>query len=164
MGNRYTSAPLAERLWAKVEKTDTCWLWTGAVDRSGYGAIGVGSRLQGIARVHRVSWEIANGRSVPEGLQIAHKCDVKLCVRPTHLEPATRLQNMAGAVERNRLSRGPQHPVPRGMAHWKAKLTDEQVADIRSRHATGETGSSLARAYGISQAHVSRLARRLSRI
>ncbi|HEU5089071.1 MAG TPA: hypothetical protein VFT99_16560, partial [Roseiflexaceae bacterium] len=32
--------PLAERFWAKVRKTDTCWLWTAATDHNGYGRIG----------------------------------------------------------------------------------------------------------------------------
>ena len=28
-----------ERFWSKVEKTDTCWLWTGATDQTGYGVL-----------------------------------------------------------------------------------------------------------------------------
>lgn len=164
MGNRYYRTSLTERLWAKVEKTDTCWLWLGAVDHAGYGAIGLGTRAQGIGRVHRVSWEIANGRPVPDGAQIGHQCDVKLCVRPSHLAPETRLANMAGAVRRNRMSRGVAHPVPRGTAHWKAKLTDEQVADIRHRRDAGERLRAIAAAFGISEAHVSRLAHRRSRV
>jgi DNA-directed RNA polymerase specialized sigma subunit len=44
------------------------------------------------------------------------------------------------------------------MAHWKAKLSDEQVVAIRAARESGRTLSNIAGEYGISQAHVSRLA------
>jgi hypothetical protein len=30
-----------ERFWAKVNKTETCWLWTGAKHEKGYGLLKV---------------------------------------------------------------------------------------------------------------------------
>lgn len=35
----YPRKSLAERFWAKVLKTDTCWIWQGYVNTSGYGQI-----------------------------------------------------------------------------------------------------------------------------
>jgi len=80
---------LEDRLWAKVEKTETCWIWRGAVDQKGYGMIwDEGAR----PRAHRVSWELVNG-PIPEGLQVDHKCHNHACVNPSHLRPLTPKQN-----------------------------------------------------------------------
>lgn len=37
---------------------------------------------------HRFAYELAHG-SIPEGMTIDHKCRVRHCVRPSHLEPVT---------------------------------------------------------------------------
>jgi hypothetical protein len=81
--------PLIDRLMEKVTKTDTCWLWTGAVGTSGYGRIGDGYRTD---QVHRVAYELHVG-PIPDGLHIDHLCRVKLCVNPDHLEAVTQAEN-----------------------------------------------------------------------
>lgn len=43
MGNRFYKTPLSERFWAKVAKTEGCWLWTGCTDKKGYGQINKGT-------------------------------------------------------------------------------------------------------------------------
>lgn len=82
--------PLAERFWAKVQKTDECWLWTASGDTSGYGQVVVDGRL---CAAHRVSWELANG-PIPEGMFIDHRCHNRRCVNPEHLRLVTNAQNM----------------------------------------------------------------------
>jgi hypothetical protein len=77
--------PLRERLWAKVQKTETCWFWTGAHNGTGYGQIAVGSKK---FYVHRLSWEWARG-PIPKGLQVDHLCMVRHCVNPDHMEIVT---------------------------------------------------------------------------
>jgi hypothetical protein len=77
------SEPVAPRLWARVEKTETCWLWTGCRNKAGYGRIGVEGRRVKLA--HRVSYELAKG-PIPPGLVLDHLCRVPQCVRPEHLE------------------------------------------------------------------------------
>lgn len=62
---------------------DDCWEWTGKA-ASGYGA-------------HRRVYEWLRG-PVPEGLELDHLCRNKLCVRPDHLEPVTRAENMRRRV------------------------------------------------------------------
>lgn len=81
---------LEERFWAKVEKTDGCWLWTAALSTTGYGRIGVGKKM---AYTHRLSWEMHNG-PIPPGMHICHHCDNPKCVRPDHLFLGTRTDNM----------------------------------------------------------------------
>lgn len=163
MSTKQPRGTVAARFWPKVEKSDTCWLWLGAVDSRGYGVMGLGGRKLGVGRVHRLSWEMVNG-PIPTDALICHHCDVKRCVRPDHLYLGTKQSNAADARDRHLLSTGKQHPVPRGMAHWKAKLTDEQVADIRRRRAGGQLLRVIGMDFGISEAHVSRITKGLSRV
>ena len=79
------SNTLYQRFWAKVNKTDTCWLWT-ASTLNGYGQIKAGGRFGKILLAHRVAYEMLVG-PIPEGLQLDHLCRVTLCVNPKHLEP-----------------------------------------------------------------------------
>jgi len=72
-----------ERFWKKVNKTDTCWLWTGCCGKMGYGHV----RCNDINfAAHRMSWIIA-GNQIKDSTDILlHKCDDKRCVNPAHLE------------------------------------------------------------------------------
>jgi hypothetical protein len=83
-----------ERFWASVNKTETCWLWTGApCARGGYGTLNVNGGTGHRPRyAHRVSYELANG-PIPEGKQIDHICHTPLCVNPEHLRPVDHKQN-----------------------------------------------------------------------
>lgn len=89
----YRRHPVAERFWAKVEKTDTCWLWRGAHIPNGYGSMWIfrpdGRYTQ--CGVHRISYELNVG-PIPEGMEIDHRCRVRDCVNPDHLRLATRKQ------------------------------------------------------------------------
>jgi hypothetical protein len=97
-------ATLEERFYKFVEKQENgCWLWTGSQTGRGYGQIRRGTREEGNAQAHRVSYEIHVG-PIPldekgESLFIDHLCydkdgySNKLCVNPEHLEPVTDLNN-----------------------------------------------------------------------
>lgn len=84
-----------ESFWAKVDKTDGCWLWTRATQR-GYGVATVAFRTQGVA--HRYAYELLVG-PIPEGMTIDHVkargCTSKRCVNPAHMEVVTRGENTA---------------------------------------------------------------------
>lgn len=71
-----------DRFWAKVEKTDGCWWWRGALTGHGYGSFRVGKKMPG---AHRVAWELLRG-PIPKGQQIDHLCRNRACVNPDHME------------------------------------------------------------------------------
>ena len=135
-----------KRFWAKVAKTKSCWLWTGAVLLSGgYGAFHLGARCQ-VARAHRVSWEIANG-PIPTGAHLLHRCDVPACVNPKHLRLGTNAENIHDKVMRAR--------QPRGESHGNARLTEAKVRAIRGARASGDSQYTVAMAFGVSRSTIS---------
>jgi HNH endonuclease len=83
--------PLSDRFWAKVTKTDTCWLWTGAVTKAGYGRVmDSDGKVRG---AHVVGYKLQVG-PIPDGFVIDHKCHVKNCVRSDHIRAVTQKQNL----------------------------------------------------------------------
>ncbi len=71
------------------EPNSGCWLWMSCCDRHGYAKMNVPGFS---ALAHRISYEIFKGK-IPSGLQLDHKCRVRCCVNPDHLEPVTNLEN-----------------------------------------------------------------------
>lgn len=85
-----TEIPLPVRFWAKVEKTDACWHWTGTKTRNGYGILWhEGSRWL----AHRLAYTSLVGK-IPDGQTIDHLCRTRDCVNPLHLEPVTHRENV----------------------------------------------------------------------
>lgn len=91
----YVRIPEADRFWAKVEKTETCWLWTGAKSDTGYGTIWTPSRGGASKKMltHRWAYEALVG-PIPDGLVLDHTCRVRECVNPEHLEAVTQQENV----------------------------------------------------------------------
>ncbi len=138
---------LEDRFWAKVNKAapGECWPWTASRVRTGYGRLRVGSVRDGTRRTalaHRVSWELANGH-VPFGLCVLHRCDFRACVNPAHLFLGNHQENTADMIAKGRRcdQRGERHPA--------AKLTADDVIDIRTIYAFGATQTDIAYTYGV---------------
>jgi hypothetical protein len=83
------SDPVA-RFWSQVNKTDTCWLWTGGLNNGGYGRYSTGDGSIG-PHVYAV---LLDGREVPDGMEVDHLCRVRHCVRPDHLDVVTHTTNV----------------------------------------------------------------------
>ena len=82
------------------EPNTGCWLWLLSLNREGY------PRSSGkFLRAHRASWAIANG-PIPDGKEIHHKCRMRSCVNPSHLDALTYAEHRAadfphGTVNQN---------------------------------------------------------------
>lgn len=115
-----------ERVLSYVQKSDGCWLWTGVVNNMGYGI----ATLNGKATsAHRVVYALLEA-PVPKGMDLCHKCDNSLCVRPDHMFVGTRKDNMRDAARKGRTVRGSRSP--------SAVLNESMVREARARAADGE--------------------------
>lgn len=95
---------LPDRFWDKVipEPMSGCWLWVGGWGGhygecgSAYGVFRVGKLALPLGKepvtAHRVTYHVLIGH-VPEGKELDHKCRVRCCCNPVHLEPVTPREN-----------------------------------------------------------------------
>jgi len=141
-----------------VNKTKSCWMWTGAI-RNGYGAFSTRNPKK-VHKANRFAWQLYRGE-IPEGLCVLHICDVRICVNPDHLWLGTHQDNMDDRQRKGRTARGDRsgartHPErhARGEQSGQAKLTAEQVREIRKLHTEKIRNASIARRYGVTKQQV----------
>lgn len=127
-----------EIFWANVHKSDGCWRWAKARRADGYGALRVKGKT---IRAHRMAYVLAYG-TIPDGLEVCHKCDNPACVRPDHLFLGTHSDNQKDMSEKGR--------APRGERQGRHKLTFQQVTDIRAKYQLGKISQrELGRQYNV---------------
>lgn len=151
-----------ERFWRSVEPSSEsgCWVWRGRRNKGGYGRIWVRGRstpaspFGGTAFAHRWAYE-RYVAPIPDGLDVCHDCDNPPCCNPDHLFLGTAADNMRDSAVKGR------HRDARGEANCRARLTSEQVKEIRER-LSGRFGerAELAREFGVAKSTVSRIALR----
>ena len=141
----------------QVNPETGCWEWLLSVDIGGYGQV----NHRGLNRAaHRTMWEETNG-PVPDGLCVCHRCDVRRCINPSHLFLGTYRQNIHDAMQKGRHSAPPRNDHLVGERCSWTKLTDEQIAEIRSVYrkarpfvASDCSSGALARKYGVHRNHI----------
>jgi HNH endonuclease len=124
------TVPWEQRLWRFIEPEPNtgCWLWSGSRTRGEYG------HMAKHGRAHRVVYLLLRG-AIPPGLQLDHLCRVRTCVNPDHLAPVTNAENSR---------RGAQ-----------ARLTAQDVHQIRTDAAAGVLQRDIARRFALHHSHVS---------
>jgi hypothetical protein len=131
------------RFLSKVNKTETCWLWTAGktggtrVDPYGYFWFN-GSMV----RAHRFSWLIHNG-DFDQNQYVLHKCDIPACVNPEHLFLGSGSDNVKDAYDKGRMYR-------KGESSGRAVLDDQKVMEIRAKYAEGKySKTELGKQFGV---------------
>lgn len=128
----------------KAREAD-CINWPGYVMPNGYGQVSANGRHY---YAHRVVWETANGRSIPVGMYVCHRCDNPPCVNPSHLFLGTPADNV-----RDMLNKGRQ-------ASPSKALSPEEVIELRTiRASSGLPVRALAEVFGVAPMTISRALR-----
>ena len=132
-----------------MDKVNSDWQWTARKTEEGYGQM----RFEGKAlRAHRVSYELFNG-PIPDGMFVLHSCDDPSCVNPDHLHLGNDSMNIREAYQRKR-----RIPLPSyGESNKHAKLTEDQVLEIRKLVAEGRTRASVVKQFGVSKSQVANI-------
>ena len=121
---------------------DKCWEWMGPQNSNGYGRFIVSDRH---VLAHRASHEFFVG-PIPDGKNVCHSCDNRLCVNPHHLWLGTQSENLKDAASKGRMFR----PTTNGERNGNCKLTAADVARIREMNKSVMLKYKIAEAFNIS--------------
>jgi ribosomal protein L37AE/L43A len=141
---------LIGRFWSKVDVRgrDECWEWKASLTASGYGQFSLRFKGKSVpVPAHRVARRFTEDVS---GKWVLHSCDNPPCVNPQHLRVGTSSDNNSDMVKRDRHVYGSRNPV--------AKVSEEQVSEIKARIRAGEQFTVIAEDYPISAAGIGHIA------
>ena len=117
-----------------------CLVWTGPVNKDGYGLFSLDGKYE---LAHRVSWQWVHG-PIPTEVCVLHECDNPPCVLATHLFTGSQQDNVADKVAKNRQAKHERN--------GQAKLTLPQAQEIRALYREEEFSlSDLAERFGVSK-------------
>jgi len=129
---------------SQIQPGEDCWLWIGPKDWDGYGITYINAKSW---RAHRfIYWLVKGTLKNGKKSQVLHHCDTPSCVRPDHLFLGTNQDNIDDCKRKNRMA------GPCGELNGSAKLTAEQVQQIRSqyvRHSKDNNLYRLAERFGV---------------
>jgi len=148
-----------------IEKVNGCWIWKRALNNKdiniGYGiCYHLGKRKL----AHRASYEVFKGE-VPRDLFVCHTCDNRRCINPEHLWIGTRSDNAVDAVKKGRMKpvwgrkktqeeidkiqKNRTIPDQKGERSPRAKLSNQQVLEIREKLSRKVKYKYISEEYGI---------------
>lgn len=129
---RRKNRSLADRFWEKTIPVPECGclLWTGAISSTGYGGFTVETKL--VKSAHSVAYELTYGLYDRDKYQVLHRCDVRLCVNPTHLFLGSQQDNVDDMKRKGRkVTRrnydSPIRDVDRHTAYLIQRLAKETI-------------------------------------
>lgn len=141
---RERSETIEQRFFKYVKKTKSCWNWIGSLNHAGYGQFFYNGRP---IVSSRYSW-IMHHKEIPKGLFVLHKCDNPKCVNPKHLFLGTQIDNIKDCIKKKR-SR-----YHKGEEKTLAKITENDVKEIRNIYNNPHSASQLGKLYGISKSNI----------
>jgi HNH endonuclease len=121
---------IQERFWAKVDRTEDCWVWMGGKDRAGYGQFAY--RVESgpmVWKAHRFAYFLAKGW-VPEEKHLDHLCRNRACVNPSHLEPVSSATNTRRAAA----AKATERAVRESKALWQKQTNGPWRWPVGQRH------------------------------
>lgn len=136
-----------ERFWSRVDVVDDskCWIWVGGTTVYGYGCfVFINRHLRLTNCVASRFAFMTTGKTIPVGICVCHKCDVKLCCNPEHYFLGTQADNNHDMWNKGRAN------IPHGEDHRCAKLTESQVIEIRKLPRSYGSCGRMAKEYGVS--------------
>lgn len=129
----------------RVDPNTGCWLWQAGKNQDGYGRFAVRRKVK---KAHRWGWHLIKG-AIPPGLQVCHNCpggDNRLCVNPDHM--------FLGTPQENFDDRKKKWDDRGGYVGSCAKLTWQDVDEIRFLRENGIPVSWMAKHYGVSASNI----------
>ena len=94
-----------EHFWYRVDVggLDSCWEWSLARDKDGYGKWGIRRDGKAVSvRCNRIALQIKLGRPLPPEAKALHTCDNPPCCNPDHLYEGSQYDNEEDKVLRGR--------------------------------------------------------------
>lgn len=140
-----------KRIWRFVNKTDTCWIWTGFKNGWGYGLLRfrIGPRDKNKRKhlfVHRFMLMLFSNASFTHGYEVLHSCDNPSCVNPDHLSIGSHIDNMNDMKKKGRSAK----------SIGNHKINFFVAEQIRHDHSKNKLSySKLTMKYGLSKSTIS---------
>jgi hypothetical protein len=138
----------AKRFIKKVQVSDGCWNWVGAIGTHGYGRFGYNGKT---VQAHRFSFELFKHKVIFDDLFVCHSCDNRRCVNPDHLFLGTRQDNIDDCVRKKRHIFGERSNL--------SKLSDKDVIEIIML-SNYKTQLEIANIFNVTQSNISKLLKR----
>ncbi len=138
---------------ARNHNTDECLKWPFRCNEKGYGIVHYQDKQD---RVSRVAYIILVG-PIPSGLFALHSCDTPPCFNLRHIFLGTNQDNVDDMVKKQRHCFGERSRL--------AKLTEEQVRQLRQMDADGSSRADIAdtaEGFGLSRKSIGAILRRES--
>ena len=129
-----------------------CLEWTGCINSQGYGQTRCPT-LKKAVLTHRLALEL-EGVDVKPTDHVLHSCNNRLCCNPNHLRVGTHIENMHDKYKDGTDHIGEKNP--------SAKLTEQDVLDIRHLRNQGVIRRILAERFNVSTATISDIQSRRS--
>lgn len=141
-----------EEFWSHVDRRgpNDCWPWIAALDKKGYGKVGIRSLDQCGRGAHQVAYVITHNMDpIPEGINVCHSCDNPPCCNPAHLFLGTQKDNLKDCAVKMRTARG--------SANGQAKLTEDNIRQIFILKDRGASSKRLAEMFSITRGSITRI-------